>query len=207
VKVRGFRVLEARSTGSFSRILLENGGAESVVGRGVDVHVNVGGGGGKWKGLVEVLEVVKGKARRIKIDKFLGCNIVRKTLKESTTEAVNLGLGNRPRGINTGGAAKSDGIKLVSTEFLNRGDKVRERWKRQLGQRSDRVDRDGDRGSGGSGVDGFFFVFLGFLRGEAGKGWSVHNLGEGREGAGGVTSGFLREGEAGFHSEGSRWWE
>jgi hypothetical protein len=119
--------------------------------------VDVGGGRsrGERKDLFKVVAILCWKVRGVNIEKILCFVVVVKALEKGAAEAVNLGLSDRPRRVDTGSAAMGNGIEFMGSEFSFAGfgdgeGNVRKRSGRRKRRRA------GGRGDGGSfdGEDG-----------------------------------------------------
>jgi hypothetical protein len=84
-------------------------------GGGVNVDVDVGGGEGK--DLFKVVAILCWEVRGVNIEKILCFVVVVKALEKGAAEAVNLGLSDRPRRVDTGSAAMGNGIEFMGSEF------------------------------------------------------------------------------------------
>jgi hypothetical protein len=78
---------------------------------GVDVEIDVGGGGGKV--VLMVVAVLDGELSSINIEKMLCRSVVMKPLEEGSTKSVNLDLGDGPGSEDTRVLAFSHGVELV----------------------------------------------------------------------------------------------
>jgi hypothetical protein len=120
---------------------------------GVDVDVNIGGGGGK--DVLVVVSIVDGELGSVNIEELLSRCVVMKPLEKGATKTVDLNLSNRPGGKDARITAFGDGVELMS-RF---GGAFAGAWlrNREGGLGGSRCWNDGGLGVGVAGLGGLWF--------------------------------------------------